>query len=86
MSRSIEWCGREPAGPDSRRIRRLGTASVPRPDRSGLLLRSAEGLVLRLVGGRESVVAVDDAATGAARFNAYPDRVCAATSASKRRG
>lgn len=45
-----------------------------RPDRSGLVLRSGEGLVLRLTGGREFVVTVDDAATAAALFNAYLDR------------
>ncbi|MEV0371776.1 DUF1648 domain-containing protein [Streptomyces sp. NPDC050636] len=45
------------------------------PDRTGLVLRSGEGLVLRLTSGREFVVTVDDAATGAALFNAYLDRV-----------
>ncbi|TJZ49648.1 DUF1648 domain-containing protein [Streptomyces piniterrae] len=45
-----------------------------RPDRTGLVLRSGEGLVLRLTSGREFVVTVDDAATGAALFNAYLDR------------
>lgn len=45
-----------------------------RPGRSGLVLRSGEGLVLRLASGREFVVTVDDAATGASLLNAYLDR------------
>ncbi|MFH8572475.1 DUF1648 domain-containing protein [Streptomyces sp. NPDC017993] len=45
-----------------------------RPGRSGLVLRSGEGLVLQLTSGREFVVTVDDAATAASLFNAYLDR------------
>jgi hypothetical protein len=45
-----------------------------RPERSGFVLRSGEGIVLRLTDGREFVVTVDDAATAAALFNAYLDR------------
>ncbi|MCB5906579.1 DUF1648 domain-containing protein [Streptomyces pinistramenti] len=45
-----------------------------RHNRSGLVLRSGEGLVLRLHSGREFVVTVDDAATAAALFNTYLDR------------
>ncbi|MEU9111570.1 DUF1648 domain-containing protein [Streptomyces sp. NPDC048483] len=44
------------------------------PGRSGLVVRSGDGLVLRLAGGREFVVTVDDAATAAALFNTYLDR------------
>ncbi|MYT28111.1 MULTISPECIES: hypothetical protein [unclassified Streptomyces] len=45
-----------------------------RPGGSGLLLRSGEGVVLRLTNGREFVVTVDDAATAAALLNTYLDR------------
>ncbi|MFB7634965.1 DUF1648 domain-containing protein [Streptomyces sp. NPDC056149] len=45
-----------------------------RPGGSGLLLRSGEGVVLRLTSGREFVVTVDDAATAAALLNTYLDR------------
>ncbi|MFJ9419129.1 DUF1648 domain-containing protein [Streptomyces sp. NPDC101227] len=45
-----------------------------RPGRSGLVLRSGDGLVLRLTNGREFVVTVDDAATAAALVNTYLDR------------
>ncbi|MGW1375761.1 DUF1648 domain-containing protein [Streptomyces sp. NPDC002446] len=41
---------------------------------SGLVLRSGEGLVIRLTSGREFVVTVDDAATAAALLNTYADR------------
>ncbi|ANZ15726.1 Protein of unknown function (DUF1648) [Streptomyces noursei ATCC 11455] len=44
------------------------------PGRSGLLLRSGEGMVLRLTSGREFVVTVDDSATAAALLNTYLDR------------
>ncbi|WP_053923947.1 hypothetical protein [Streptomyces chattanoogensis] len=44
------------------------------PGRSGLVLRSGDGLVLRLTNGREFVVTVDDAATAAALFNTCLDR------------
>ncbi|MFH8683175.1 DUF1648 domain-containing protein [Streptomyces lydicus] len=45
-----------------------------RPDHSGLVLRSGDGLVLRLTGGRRFMVTVDDAATAAALLNTYADR------------
>ncbi|MFI9052205.1 DUF1648 domain-containing protein [Streptomyces sp. NPDC053427] len=45
-----------------------------RPGRSGLVLRSGDGLVLRLTNGREFVVTVDDAATAAALVNTSLDR------------
>ncbi|MGP8298453.1 DUF1648 domain-containing protein [Streptomyces inhibens] len=45
-----------------------------RAGRSGLVLRSGEGIVLRLTNGREFVVTVDDAATAAALLNTYVDR------------
>ncbi|MEV7380551.1 DUF1648 domain-containing protein [Streptomyces lydicus] len=45
-----------------------------RPERSGLVLRSGDGLVLRLTGGRRFMVTVDDAATAAALLNTYADR------------
>ncbi|MFF3544184.1 DUF1648 domain-containing protein [Streptomyces platensis] len=41
---------------------------------SGLVLRSGEGLVVRLTNGREFAVTVDDAATAAALLNTYVDR------------
>ncbi|MFG2286623.1 DUF1648 domain-containing protein [Streptomyces sp. NPDC048595] len=41
---------------------------------SGLVLRSGEGIVVRLTSGREFVVTVDDAATAAALLNTYADR------------
>ncbi|MEU8682839.1 DUF1648 domain-containing protein [Streptomyces sp. NPDC048611] len=41
---------------------------------SGLVLRSGEGLVVRLTSGREFAVTVDDAATAAALLNTYADR------------
>lgn len=45
-----------------------------RMHRSGLVLRSGEGIVVRLTSGREFVVTVDDAATAAALLNTYADR------------
>ncbi|GAA3178023.1 MULTISPECIES: DUF1648 domain-containing protein [Streptomyces] len=45
-----------------------------RAHRSGLVLRSGEGIVLQLRSGREFVVTVDDAATAAALLNALLDR------------
>ncbi|MFG2226741.1 DUF1648 domain-containing protein [Streptomyces sp. NPDC048644] len=45
-----------------------------RHNRSGLVLRSGEGIVLRLHSGKEFVVTVDDAATAAALFNTLLDR------------
>ncbi|WP_411144002.1 DUF1648 domain-containing protein [Streptomyces sp. x-80] len=44
------------------------------PGRSGLVLRSGEGVVLRLTSDREFVVTVDDAATAVALLNTYLDR------------
>ncbi|MFE1773105.1 DUF1648 domain-containing protein [Streptomyces sp. NPDC059008] len=41
---------------------------------SGLVLRSGEGIAVRLTSGREFVVTVDDAATAAALLNTYADR------------
>ncbi|MGY5126167.1 DUF1648 domain-containing protein [Streptomyces nigrescens] len=41
---------------------------------SGLVLRSGEGVVVRLTNGREFAVTVDDAATAAALLNTYADR------------
>ncbi|GFE03892.1 hypothetical protein Scani_01600 [Streptomyces caniferus] len=41
---------------------------------SGLVLRSGEGIVVRLTNGKEFVVTVDDAATAAALLNTYTDR------------
>ncbi|MEX2970824.1 DUF1648 domain-containing protein [Streptomyces sp. C184] len=41
---------------------------------SGFVLRSGEGIVVRLTSGREFVVTVDDAATAAALLNTYTDR------------
>ncbi|GHG65522.1 hypothetical protein GCM10010513_34080 [Streptomyces glebosus] len=45
-----------------------------RAGRSGFVLRSGEGIVVRLANGREFVVTVDDAATAAALLNTYTDR------------
>lgn len=45
-----------------------------RANRSGFVLRSGEGIVVRLANGREFVVTVDDAATAAALLNTYIDR------------
>ncbi|MCF3145208.1 DUF1648 domain-containing protein [Streptomyces platensis] len=45
-----------------------------RAGRSGFVLRSGEGIVVRLTNGREFVVTVDDAATAAALLNTYTDR------------
>lgn len=41
---------------------------------SGLVLRSGEGIVVRLTNGKEFVVTVDDAATAVALLNTYLDR------------
>ncbi|MFE1172415.1 DUF1648 domain-containing protein [Streptomyces sp. NPDC058773] len=41
---------------------------------SGLVLRSGDGIVVRLTDGREFAVTVDDAATAAALLNTYTDR------------
>ncbi|WP_234442186.1 DUF1648 domain-containing protein [Streptomyces sp. NRRL S-1448] len=41
---------------------------------SGLILRSGDGIVVTLTGGRTFAVTVDDAATAAALLNTYADR------------
>ncbi|MFF9346029.1 DUF1648 domain-containing protein [Streptomyces sp. NPDC014734] len=45
-----------------------------RPGRSGLMIRSGEGIVATLVGGRDFAVTVDDSATGAALLNTLIDQ------------
>lgn len=45
-----------------------------RPGRTGVMIRSGEGIVARLVDGREFAVTVDDSATGAALLNTLIDR------------
>ncbi|MCX4964738.1 DUF1648 domain-containing protein [Streptomyces sp. NBC_00654] len=45
-----------------------------RPGRSGVIIRSGEAIVARLVGGRDFAVTVDDSATGAALLNTLADR------------
>ncbi|MFE7238020.1 DUF1648 domain-containing protein [Streptomyces sp. NPDC057580] len=45
-----------------------------RPGRTGVMIRSGEGIVARLVDGREFAVTVDDSATGAALLNTLVDR------------
>ncbi|MFF8788815.1 DUF1648 domain-containing protein [Streptomyces sp. NPDC015125] len=45
-----------------------------RAGRSGLVLRSGEGIVVCLTNGKEFVVTVDDAATAVALLNTYLDR------------
>ncbi|MFF4097102.1 DUF1648 domain-containing protein [Streptomyces sp. NPDC001834] len=45
-----------------------------RPARSGLVIRSGEGVVAALAGGREFAVTVDDSATAAALLNALIDQ------------
>ncbi|MFE7357489.1 DUF1648 domain-containing protein [Streptomyces sp. NPDC057543] len=45
-----------------------------RPGRSGLMIRSGEGIVATLAGGRVFAVTVDDSATGAALLNTLIDR------------
>ncbi|MFD8544215.1 DUF1648 domain-containing protein [Streptomyces sp. NPDC059649] len=45
-----------------------------RPGGSGLILRSGDGIVVTLTGGRTFAVTVDDAATAAALLNTYADR------------
>ncbi|WP_405938775.1 DUF1648 domain-containing protein [Streptomyces sp. NBC_00726] len=45
-----------------------------RPGRSGVIIRSGEGIVARLTNGRDFAVTVDDSATGAALLNTLIDR------------
>ncbi|MFE7392075.1 DUF1648 domain-containing protein [Streptomyces sp. NPDC057582] len=45
-----------------------------RPGRTGVMIRSGEGIVARLVDGREFAVTVDDSVTGAALLNTLVDR------------
>ncbi|SCF93024.1 DUF1648 domain-containing protein [Streptomyces sp. Ncost-T10-10d] len=45
-----------------------------RPGRSGLMIRSGEGIVATLAGGRDFAVTVDDSATGAALLNTLIDQ------------
>ncbi|MFD7864821.1 DUF1648 domain-containing protein [Streptomyces sp. NPDC059783] len=45
-----------------------------RPGRTGVMIRSGEGIVARLANGRDFAVTVDDSATGAALLNTLIDR------------
>ncbi|MEV0488605.1 DUF1648 domain-containing protein [Streptomyces atratus] len=45
-----------------------------RPGRTGVVIRSGEGIVARLADGRDFAVTVDDSATGAALLNTLIDR------------
>lgn len=45
-----------------------------RPGRSGVMIRSGEGVVARLTGGRDFAVTVDDSATAAALLNTLIDQ------------
>ncbi|WP_406454674.1 DUF1648 domain-containing protein [Streptomyces sp. NBC_00876] len=45
-----------------------------RPGRTGVIIRSGEGIVARLAGGRDFAVTVDDSATGAALLNTLIDQ------------
>ncbi|THA70318.1 DUF1648 domain-containing protein [Streptomyces sp. A0958] len=45
-----------------------------RPGRTGVITRSGEGIVARLVNGRDFAVTVDDSATGAALLNTLIDQ------------
>ncbi|WP_285564630.1 DUF1648 domain-containing protein [Streptomyces sp. RTGN2] len=45
-----------------------------RPGRTGVMIRSGEGIVARLAGGRDFAVTVDDSATGAALLNTLIDQ------------
>ncbi|MFJ6613809.1 DUF1648 domain-containing protein [Streptomyces sp. NPDC091289] len=66
------------AGADSRRVNALteygGWGYRIRPDRSGVIFRSGEAIVISLTSGREFAVTVDDSATGAALLNTLLDR------------
>ncbi|MFI1222312.1 MULTISPECIES: DUF1648 domain-containing protein [unclassified Streptomyces] len=66
------------AGAESRRVNALaefgGWGYRIRPERSGVITRSGEAIVVGLASGREFVVTVDDSATGAALLNTLLDR------------
>ncbi|MEV6473830.1 DUF1648 domain-containing protein [Streptomyces sp. NPDC051657] len=66
------------AGADSRPINALaeygGWGYRVRPERSGVITRSGEAIVVSLTSGREFAVTVDDSATGAALLNTLLDR------------
>ncbi|KND29540.1 hypothetical protein ASD97_18400 [Streptomyces sp. Root63] len=66
------------AGADSRRVNALaeygGWGYRIRPERSGVITRSGEAIVVSLSSGREFAVTVDDSATGAALLNTLLDR------------
>ncbi|MBD3555769.1 DUF1648 domain-containing protein [Streptomyces sp. SP18CM02] len=66
------------SGADSRRVNALaeygGWGYRVRPDRSGVITRSGEAIVVSLTSGREFAVTVDDSATGAALLNTLLDR------------
>ncbi|NEB38228.1 DUF1648 domain-containing protein [Streptomyces sp. SID14515] len=66
------------AGADSRRVNALaefgGWGYRIRPERSGVITRSGEAIVVSLTSGREFAVTVDDSATGAALLNTLLDR------------
>ncbi|MFE9460615.1 DUF1648 domain-containing protein [Streptomyces californicus] len=65
-------------GADSRRVNALseygGWGYRIRPDRSGVITRSGEAIVVSLTSGREFAVTVDDSATGAALLNTLLDQ------------
>ncbi|MEU3053032.1 DUF1648 domain-containing protein [Streptomyces griseus] len=66
------------AGAESRRVNALaeygGWGYRIRPERSGVITRSGEAIVVSLTSGREFAVTVDDSATGAALLNTLLDR------------
>ncbi|NEB56591.1 DUF1648 domain-containing protein [Streptomyces griseus] len=66
------------AGADSRAVNALaeygGWGYRIRPERSGVITRSGEAIVVSLTSGREFAVTVDDSATGAALLNTLLDR------------
>ncbi|MFJ9888278.1 DUF1648 domain-containing protein [Streptomyces sp. NPDC091287] len=65
-------------GAGSRRVNALaeygGWGYRIRPERSGVITRSGEAIVVSLTSGREFAVTVDDSATGAALLNTLLDR------------
>ncbi|MCI4044036.1 DUF1648 domain-containing protein [Streptomyces sp. TRM75563] len=66
------------AGAESRRVNALaeygGWGYRIRPERSGVITRSGEAIVVSLTSGREFAVTVDDSVTGAALLNTLLDR------------
>ncbi|MET9707049.1 DUF1648 domain-containing protein [Streptomyces griseus] len=66
------------AGADSRAVNALaeygGWGYRIRPERSGVITRSGEAIVVSLTSGREFAITVDDSATGAALLNTLLDR------------